>query len=352
VLALQSEVAVSLAEAIQGEVSSDDRARAAAARHVDPAAYELYLKGRWAWNRRTEPELRRAIESFERAIERDPTYAQAFAGLGDAYNILSDNNWIPPEVGFARARAAARRALELDPNLAEAHTALAYSILFQDWDWVEAERVFRRAIELDPDYPTARQWYGSLLTSLGRFEEGIASSRRSVELDPLSTILSTSLGDTLYYARRYEESITTYRSALAIDAEFSFSWNDMARSLERAGRFDEAEAAYRRHAELTGRDIRDSSGLACCYAFAGRYDEAREIRDRLVERARTHHVPSYAIASIETGLGDVESAFAWLEKSLAARDRALVWARVNPRFDLLRDDPRFGGLLQRIGFPA
>ena len=336
-------------------------------RTVDPEAYEAYLKGRYHWKRRTEPELRRGAELFERAIARDPTYARAYAGLADSYNILADNNWVAPEIGFARARAAAKRALELEPDLAEAYASLAYVTVYYDWNWSAAIALYQRAIELGPDYPTAHQWYGQCLVSLGRFDEGIAALRRALDLDPLATVLLTSLSDGLYYAGRYREAIENNRQALELDPTFYLGWTDLARSYEQAGRYDEAIAAFKKGAELMNRDPDLSSGLACAYGFAGRRDEAVAIRDRLIERARATlsatmteslgpnisvRVPAYAIASIEASLGEIDGAFEWLDLAVRARDRALVWAQVNPRFARLRPDSRFPALLARIGFPA
>ena len=366
VLALQVDVAATIARAIHLSVAPAEHERTAV-RTVDPEAYEAYLKGRYHWKRRTEPELRRGIEQFERAIERDPTYARAYSGLADSYNILADNNWIAPEIGFARARAAARRALDLEPDLAEAYASLAYVSIYYDWNWNEAIALYRRAIELGPDYPTAHQWYGQCLVSLGRFDEGVAELRRAIELDPLATVLFTSLGDSLYYAGRFAEAIEHNQQALTLDPGFYLAWTDLARSYEQAGRFDEAIAAFKKGAELMGRDPELSSGLACTYGFAGRRDEAVAIRDRLIEPARATLlaaksktrsagtsllVPAYAIASIQASLGEIEAAFEWLDIAVNARDRALVWTKVNPRFRRLRKDPHFYPLIARIGLPA
>jgi serine/threonine-protein kinase len=351
VLALQGEVAAKVAGAIQVELTGEDRARLAEARTLDPQAYEAYLKGRYWWNRRTEDAVRRGTEWFERAIEREPTYARAYSGLADCYNILADNNWIPPEPGFARARAAARRAIELDPTLAEAHTSLAYVTLFHDWNWEQSGEMFRRALELGPEYPTALQWYAGYLAALGRFDESIAAGRRAIELDPLSTILYTSLGDHLYYAGRFAEAIEQTQHALELDPRFYLAYNDLARAYEQNGDYEQAVAHYTKGAELAGKSPGFSAGLACVHAYAGRRAEAERIRDALIERSRTAHVPAYALASISAALGDVEPAVEWLERAVAHRDRALIWMRVNPRFRPLRPHARFTAVARQVGFP-
>ncbi len=351
VLAIQSEVAEAVAREIQVKLTQQEKTRLASPRRVKPEAHEPYLKGRHHWNLRTREALERAIEFFNRAIEQDPTYAPAYSGLADCYNILADSNAYPPQVAFPRAEAAARRALDLDDHLAEAHTSLAYVQSHHHWDWSESEREFRRAIELDRGYPTAHQWYGILLACLRRFDEAIAHGLEAVKLDPLSRILYTSVGDTFYYARRYEDAMAIYRQAIDFSPDFMQVRFDLGRSLEQAGRHDEAIAEFEVGLRMSGGDPGLSPALACTYGFSGRPAEARAILEALKERARTAYVPPYSIASIHASLGDVEPAFEWLEKAHAARDRAMIYLQVNPRFDRLRADPRFDGLVRRMGFP-
>jgi eukaryotic-like serine/threonine-protein kinase len=376
VLSIQGEVAEQVAGAVQANLGNDEtpatpvrapepaaprtpsvrprrrtRARGARKRSVNPDAFEAYLKGRFWWNRRDEQSLRRGVEFFEKAIALDPGYGRAYAGLADCYNILADNNWEPPRSGFDRARAAALRALELDPELPEAHTSLAYIHIFFERDWAKAEQSFRTALEHGPEYPTAHQWYASLHATLGRFDEAVSKAVRSTELDPMAPILFASLGEILYYAHRFEESIQQTRRAFELDPGLYIVYTDLARSYEQWGRLEEAIAHYLKAAELSGRDARYSPGLACAYALAGRREEALAIRDALIERSRTGYVPNYAMASIAAMLDDREDAFAWLERALVGGDRAMVWLRVNPRFDRLHDDPRFADLVRRMGFP-
>ena len=292
--------------------------------------------------------LERALTLFGRAIERDPTYAPAFSGLADCYNILADGNYHPPAVTFPRAKAAAERALALDDQLAEAHTSLAYVIVSHEWDWEGGEREYRRAIALDHGYATAHQWYATLLSILGRFDQGIEHGRESIRRDPLSFILYSSAGDVCYYARRFDEAIDLYRRGIELAPEFGLNHMDLGRALELAGRFDEATAAYRKGLELNGDYPKASTALACVHAAAGRTEEARKILEAMRLKSAIAFVPPYAFASVHARLGEVEPALAALETAFEGRDRAMVFLNVNPRFEVLRGDPRFQELVRRM----
>jgi TolB-like protein/Flp pilus assembly protein TadD len=352
VLALQSEVAQAIAREIQVRVTHQEQARLASPRPIDPEAHEAYLKGRFYWNQRSDSGLERGIGFFHRAIERDPTYAPAYSGLADCFNILADRNKYPPAEAFPKAKAAALKALELDENSAEAHTSLAYVLQSHEWDWVAAEREYRRSIELDAGYATGHQWYGILLACLRRLDEAIFHTLEAVKLDPLSIILYTTAGDSYYYARRFDDAIAMYRKAIDFDPSFHQARFDLGRSLEQAGRYDEAIAEYQTGFGLSGDDPAYSPAMACTHAFAGRREVARPILAALIERARERYVPPYSIASIHAALGEVEEGLRWLTQAYEVRDRAMVYVQVNPRFDRLRSDPRFGELVRRMRFPS
>jgi eukaryotic-like serine/threonine-protein kinase len=352
VLGIQSEVAQAIAREVQVKLTSQEQAQLSVKRSVDPDAHEAYLKGRHLWNLRTPEALQRAIEYFQRAIERDPSYAPAHSGLADCYNILADNNLMAPAQVFLLAETAARKALQLDDQLAEAHTSLAYVYHDFYWNWDEAERLFQRAIELDRGYATAHQWYGILLACLKRFDEAIAHGNEAVKLDPLSRILYTTVGDANYYARRYEEAIGWYRQAIEFSPDFVQARFDLGRSLEQAGRYEDALTEFEIALGMTNGDRTISAALACTYGFMGQPDRARPILQKLKERARERYVAPYSLASIHAALGEADQAVEWLERAHVAHDRAMIYLSVNPRFDRLRTEPRFQALVTKMNLPA
>ena len=348
VLAIQSEVAQAIAREVQVKLTLQEEAQISRAPRVDPEAHEAYLKGRHLWNQRTEESLRRAIEYFQRAIERDPSYAPAHSGLADCYNVLADSSYIAPEVAFPQAETAARKALALDDHLAEAHASLAYLLTHWYWDWEASEQGFLRAIELDRGYPTGHQWFGILLCCRGRFDEAIAHGLEAVRLDPLSRILYTTVGDSYYYARRFDEAIDLYRQAIEFSPDFMQVRFDLGRSLEQAGRYEEALMQFEIGLGMANADRGTSPALACAYGFSGRPDLARPILAALKAKAGEHYVPPYAIASVHAALGETDQALDWLERAYAKHDRAMIYLGVNPRFDRLRASPRFEALVEQM----
>jgi tetratricopeptide (TPR) repeat protein/predicted Ser/Thr protein kinase len=329
------------------------RTRAPGAPQVasDPVAREAYALGRRQWSKRTRDGLERAIQHFEQAIDADPGYARAYSGLADCYNILAP--WLPPRLAFRMAKAAARKAMELDPDLAEAHTSYAFVLMYDDWDWEGAERSFKRAIELQPDYATSHQWYAEYLNVMGHFDAALAEARAAEELDALSWAMPTTLINVFYYARRFDEALE-YQRRMAILSPPGPSLGgiaDRARILEQGGRAEEAIEEYRR-VMLQDDDPRIRAGLACALAIAGRRDEARAEIAALEALPPSAAVPPYALAGAFAVLGDLDTAFAKLEQAFAAHDRGMVWMRVNPRFDALRGDARFASLVARMKFPG
>ncbi len=349
VLGLQGAVARAIADEIRIEITPREQRRLATGRTVDPKAYEAYLRGRYCWSKRTPAELRRGIEFFQQAIEADPTYAEAYAGLSDSYGILADMNAMRPSEGFAIARAAVQRALEIDDQIAEAHTSLGFLRIFSDWDWAGAEQSYRQAIALNPGYATAHQWYSELLISQARFDEALAAARRAHSLDPLAFIIGTTVGDVLFFARRYDEAEAQLRTTIEMEPRFVAAHNDLGRTLVQMGRFDEAIREFETALKLVGGEAKTSAGLAHAYARGGRVEEARTILANLEGRADTGLVSCHGIGVIHLALGETETAIAWLERAHRERDRALVWIKVHPRLDALRPDPRFQALLVKMG---
>ena len=348
VLALQAEVVQAIADEVRVRLTPQERARLAAGRSVDPLAYESYLRGRYFWNKRDPADVRRAIEHFNAAIAADPTYALAYTGLADSYYILGDQHAVPPLEAAPRALAATRRALELDPQLAEAHTSLGFGRMFFEWDWDGTEQAYRRALALNPNYATAHQWYAEHLAAQGRFDEAIAEARRAHHLDPLAFIMGTTLGDVLFFSRRYDEAIAELEAIVQMEPNFLHAVQDLGRALTEVGRFDAAFAAFEDARRRGGEDARAPAGLARAYAMAGRHAEAREILGDLEQRARARFVSAFSISTIHATLGAHDAAFEWLRRGLDERDTGMLWIKVHPRMDVLRGDPRFQDILRRM----
>ncbi|HEY8256636.1 MAG TPA: protein kinase [Gemmatimonadales bacterium] len=314
----------------------------------DLEAYTLYLKGRQFWNRRTEQDLRRGLECFEQAIALDPQYALAHAGAADSFAILGFYCAMPPTEAFPRARAAAHRALSIEPDLAEAHPALAYVEMYHDWDWVAAEREFQTAIALNPGYSTAHQWYGNFLSVMGRADESRAEFTTAISLDPLSPLKLSALGWSYYFAREFDKAMIECRRAVALDPDFVVSRCWLGLALEGRGDVGEAVAEFEVSARLANRSPTILGFLGHGYASAGRTTEAKRVLESLLEMRTTRYISAVDLGLITLKLGDTDEALRWLEQ--AERDRAhqMAFLKVDPRLDDLRSTPRFQALLARL----
>ncbi len=311
-------------------------------------AYQAYLKGRYFWNKRTYEGFKKSIEYFQQAIERDPNYVLAYAGLADCYNMLADYTFLSPEEAFPKAEAAVTRALEIDDTLAEAHASLAYIRLHYHWDWIAAEREYKRAIALNPNYATAHQWYGLYLTAMGRFEEAIAEMKRAQALDPISLIITMAAGRPFYYARQYDQAIEQYQKALEMDSHFGVAHITLGWAYEQKGMVEKALTEFQKAVTLPV-DSRAATGHA--YAMLGEGDKAMAILDELKELSKHKFVSPYYLAILYTGLNRKDDAFIWLENAYRERSHWLIFLNVEPAFDSLRSDPRFAELVRRVGFP-
>ncbi len=349
VLTLQSEVARAIADKIQLKLTPQ-RQSVASTRAVNPNVYELYLKGRYFWNRRTRDALPKAVDYFQRAADIDPTYALAYAGLADSYIVLGVNQFLTPSEAFPKAKQAALKALELDNALAEAHTSLAF-VLQREWEWAEAEREFQRALELNPGYSTAHHWYSYVLTIMGRHEEAIAEARRATELDPLSLIINANLGEVLYYAGRSDEAIRQQLRTVDLDPDFYIAHFNLGQAYRKAGMFDKAIAEFERARALSGNNPFPLASLGAAYGFSGRKADAERVLKELREISKRGYVSPFLLAAVYVGLGEKEQAIKWLEKAYEERDSLLPWIKVSPTFDSLRSEPRFQDLVRRIGLP-
>ena len=346
-LALQAEVARAIAEEVQVHLSPVEAARLSKERRIDPEALEAYLRGRHHWNRRTEPAIRKGIEYFQEAIERDPVYAQAYAGLASAYDSMGNYNYLPPGDAYTRSLAALRRALEIDDTLAEAHTAHAGLLFSWNWDWAAAEAAFQKALSLNPNYEGAHLWYADMLSALRRDDEALVSIRRAYEIDPLSLPVNMTLGSTHFYARRYEEAIAQQLRTIELDPSFAPVYRNLGGSYEQMGRFREATAAFEKAAALSP-DLTAKALEAHLYAVSGHESDARKLLVEIEAEGKNKYLPRFSVAAIYAGLGERDAAFENLEHALEARDRGMVWIKASPRMDPLRPDPRFSDLLRRM----
>jgi TolB-like protein/tetratricopeptide (TPR) repeat protein/DNA-binding winged helix-turn-helix (wHTH) protein len=349
VLAMQSEVTRAIVDEIRVKLTPGEEARIAHLRQSNPEAYVAYAKGRFFWNKRTEEGLRKAVEFFEQAIDVDPGYALAYVGLADSWVPRAWYAYMPAKEAFPQAMKAVTRALELDPGLAEAHTTLAFLNLYYEWDWAAADREFRRAIELNPNYANAHHWYGEYLSLVGRHEAAIREAQRARELDPLSSIINTWVGSRYYFARKYDIAIDQYRNVVELDPRFVPAHLALGQAYEQTKMFREAIGELERAVDLSGGSPVYVASLAHAYGVTGRRSDSLRLIDELKKQASRRYVASFDMAIAWLGRGDEERALASLQKALEERSPRLLFLEVEPRFDPLRSDARFQALIKRVG---
>jgi TolB-like protein/Flp pilus assembly protein TadD/DNA-binding winged helix-turn-helix (wHTH) protein len=352
-LALQEEVARSIAERIEISLTPQERASLASTPAVVPEAYEDYLKGRYYFNQRTADSVNKSIGCFQQAIARNPSYALAYSGLADAYAMRGFRGGFPSKDALSRAKAAALKAIELDDTLAEPHASLAFIAETHEWDWATAEREYKRALELNPADARAHHWYAGYLMYVGRFEEGISEARRARDLDPLSLPVNNALAGRLLVAGRYDEALDQVQKTLELNPHFAPAHQTLGWAYLRSGKPEEAIREFRKALELSGSDDTDLLlDLGFAYATAGNREEARRILGKLKKLHERGLEPSGSIAILYGALGELNEAFAWLEKAYQERDPQLTYLKVpGRRFEPLRHDPRFQQLVHRIGLP-
>jgi tetratricopeptide (TPR) repeat protein len=351
VLALQDNVARDIAEEIRVKLKPEELARLTATRTVDPAAHESYSKGRYHWNQRTESGLRAGIQDFQKAIELQPDYPEAYAGLADSYITLANWRFIAGGEAYPRAEAAARKALELDDHLAEAQTSLAYASFLYDWDWSGAEQRFRRAIELSPNYATAHHFYSIYLMAAGRHAEAQAEIRRAQELDPLSLIINSVVGWIYYHGRQYDLDIQQCEKTVEMDPNYAPALLDLGMIYMRTGDYTRALAQFERAQAIAGDTSVVLSYLAQVRALSGNQSEARKILRRLEKPSTPMFVSAWDLALIYAALGEKEKALTQLEKAADQHVGWIVLLGVDPALDSLRAEPRFRALQQRVHIP-
>ena len=347
--AVESDIAKTIADTLQAKLTGSESTAMSNKPTENPEAYELYLKGRFFWNKRTGQDLKTACDYFQQAIAIDPHYATAYAGLAESYILIPLFDAGSPQDYFPKAKAAAERAIELQETSAEAHTALGLLLCFSDVNFAQSEKEFKRAIELNPNYATAHHWYGNaLLVALGRFDEAISESQRAVELDPLSLIINADLGSTFMMARQYDQAIAQLQRTLTLDNKFGYTHWNLGEALYLKGDKAAAIAEYKKARTLDD-DPQIVALLGRAYADTGQKDQAEELVRDLEARARQQFVRGYLIALVYIGLGDKTKAIDCLEREYLNHDNIdTAWIRADPMLDPLRGDPRFEALAEKI----
>jgi serine/threonine protein kinase/tetratricopeptide (TPR) repeat protein len=322
-------------------------------RHTENAeAYQLYLKGRHHWNRWTEEGFYNAIEYFRQAVEKDPSYALAYAGLADCYVLLGWNSYLPPKEAFPKGQEAAKTALQLDLDLAEAHTPLAALLWLHDWQWEEAQAEFNRSLELNPNYATANHWYAEYLMTMGRHGEALTRMKKGLDLDPLSLIINVAVGWALYFARRYDAAIEQLQRTVDLDPNYPVTYWILGLLLRKTGSYELAITEGEKAVKLSGGSPLMHAALAHTLGTAGRKKEASQMLDDLTRLAKHKYVAPYSFAGIYIGLGENDRAIEYLEKCYEEHSHWLIYLHIDPSMDVLRDNQGFQGLLRRVGLPA
>jgi TolB-like protein/Tfp pilus assembly protein PilF len=348
--AVQEEIAREITTSLKLTLEPEQKKRIAKRHEVDREAFALYLKGRYHWNKGTVPGLQKALEHFEQAIEKDPAYALAWTGVSDCYAMLGMDRYaaLPPREAYPKAKAAARKALEIDDGLAEAHTSLGYALLVS-WEWAAAEEQFRRAIDLNPEYAQAHHFYGFLLAARGRAEESLTQFRQALEIDPLSLITNADYGWAYYCAHRYDEAIEQLHKAIEMDANFPQFYLWLGLATQASGLLDQSIAAFDEGIRLTRGNPTFVAGKGVTLVAAGRREEAEAILADFEERGKTQYVPMACMVQMNIALGHTDEAFRWLEKAADYRASFMLPIQVYPFFDPIRRDPRFPALLEKNG---
>jgi DNA-binding winged helix-turn-helix (wHTH) protein/tetratricopeptide (TPR) repeat protein len=349
IFTIQDSISEQVVRSLALKLSGDERRQLKESYTLNPEAFQLFVKGRYFWNQRTTEGLRKALDYAQQAIAIDPTYAPAYVGLADTYNLLgAQHSVMAPRDSFPKARAAALRALEIDEQLAEAYASLGFIKFCFEWDWQAAEQNYLKAIELKPNYATAHHWFGELLSSLGRFDEAYDELLLAQELDPLSLAINVDTAACFYYSRQYGQSERQIVNLLELNSNFIRAYMLLGKVQEQAGEPAKAVETLTRAVELSGEDPVTMSALAHALATAGERDEAHRILADLQGSADRRYVSAGNIAAVHIALGNTDQAFVSLEQAYENRDIELVWLKVNPVFDPLRTDARFVDLVRRV----
>ena len=351
IFAIQDEISNEISGKLRLKLTRAEKKRLTKHQTDDAEAYRLYLKGRHHWNRWTEDGFYKAIEYFQQAVEKDPSYALAYTGLADSYVLLGWNSYLPPKEAFPQGKMAAMRALRLDPDLGEAHTPLAAVLWLHDWQWQEAQTEFERSLALNPAHPTTSHWYAEYLMTMGRQVEAIARIKNTQELDPLSLIISVAIGRDFYMARQYDEALEQLRRTVELDPNYPVTYWVLGLLLRQMGRYELAIAEGEKGVKLSGGSPMMNAALAQTLATAGKREKAIQILNELTNLTKQKYVAPYFFAGIHIGLGEDDRAIEYLEKSCEEHSHWLIYLHIDPSMDGLRSNPRFQDLSRRVGLP-
>jgi serine/threonine protein kinase len=352
IFAVQEEISSVISDKLRLKLSGKEK-KQLTKRHTENAeAYQLYLKGRYYWNKWTEEGFNKSIEYYERAIAIDPRFGLAYSGLSDAYGALWYFNYLPAQEALPKATATALKAIDIDERLAEAHLSLANAKFFYEWDWPAAEREYKRALELNPSYANAHHMHAFYLVTMERFDEAIEELKRAQELDPLSVIISGGMGVPFYYMRKYDRAIKEFSNSLELDPDFLLARESLAGCYEMTGRYDEAVDEYLKAIVLWGGTPEIIATLRQAYKQSGMRGYYQKRLEIALEQSKKTYFPPYFIAEFYANLDEKDKAFEWLERAFDERAGFLIHIKSEPTFDNLRDDPRFADLLKRIGLPS
>jgi serine/threonine protein kinase/tetratricopeptide (TPR) repeat protein len=350
VFALQDEISLAIVDNLKIKLLGEEKAKIVKHYTENLEAYNLYLQGRYFWDKRTEEDIRKAIKYFEQAIEIDPNYALAYVGLADSYSIIPDYCSFPSKKAYPKAKEATLRALEIDNTLAEAYTSLASIKDGFEWDWSGAERDYKRAIELNPGYATAHHWYAFYLMLMARFDEAIKEIKRAHELDPLSLVISRNFGRILYSSRQYDQAIEALQKTLEMDSNFSQVHLFLGKVYLQKSIYEEALTELKKERNLSrGWNSIIETWIGIAYSRIGNRREAQKLLDDMIERSKGVYISPSLLGRLYFALGKNDQGFKWLEKAYEERDRWLFYLKIDPVFDSVRSDPRFTALLKKIG---
>ncbi len=350
ILAVQEDISKEISQQLSLKLVGEDEKKLTKRSTENTEAYQLYLKGRFHWNKRKADDLQKAADYFNQSIEKDPSFALAYVGLASTYTILPEYSGLPAKDFIVKAEAAARKALELDATLAEPHAALGLIKSEYQWDWEGADKELKRAMELDPNYPTIYHWYSNSLEEQGKLEEALSEIKRAQELDPLSPVITSNVGEVLSFMKRYDPAIEQFKKTLELDPTFAAALVGLGDLYAQQDKFDEAISELQKVRQILGANNPYGAGdLGYVYAKAGKRDEAIKILNQLLEFSKRGSTLSVQVAYVYAGLGDKDKAFEWLEKGYDEQNTQLGYLKIDPAWDNLRSDSRYKVMLKKIG---